>query len=94
MPTPTKLQTPNGPIDGYEMSFEVIKEPWLIIKVEDGTELKMRINVSKVFRANTHNPDGDPLYSISNKIDIRVRVTDPKLKQTNPAKPRDSPEVQ
>jgi hypothetical protein len=84
----TKVNGPNGPVDALELEFKVKSEPWTTIEVEDGTTLRMRLNVGKVFRLEQYDQmTGEPAYFVSSKNDISTQVPN-KLKkfQTFPAK--------
>jgi hypothetical protein len=83
----TKVNSPMGPVDATELEFEVTSEPWTTVKLEDGSTLKLRLNVIKVFRLEQHDQmTGEPAYMVKNGIDMRAQVN-PKLKkfQTYPA---------
>jgi hypothetical protein len=75
-------------VDALELEFKVKSEPWTTIEVEDGTTLRMRLNVGKVFRLEQYDQmTGEPAYFVSSKNDISTQVPN-KLKkfQTFPAK--------
>lgn len=77
----TKVNTPNGPVDAMELKFEVKAEPWTTIELEDGTTLRMRLNVGKVFRLEQYDQmTGEPQYIVSSKNDIATQVPS-KLKK-------------
>lgn len=77
----TKVNGPTGPMDATELEFEVTSEPWTTVKLEDGSELRLRLNVSKVYRLEQYDQmTGEPAYMVKNNIDMRGRVN-PKLKK-------------
>jgi len=70
-----------GPIDAMELDFEISSEPWTTVTLEDGTVLKLRINVTKVFRLEQYDQmSGEPAYQIASKVDVRSQVPS-KLKK-------------
>ena len=77
----TKINTPNGVVEANELEYEVTSEPWTTVKLEDGTELKLRLNIIKVYRLEQWDPmSGEPAYIVKNNIDMRGRVNQ-KLKK-------------
>jgi hypothetical protein len=77
----TKINGPNGPIEATELEFKVKAEPWTVIELEDGTTLRMRLNVGKVFRLEQFDQmTGEPQYVVSSKNDIATQVPS-KLKK-------------
>lgn len=70
-----------GPMDALELEFDSKSEPWTTITVEDGTVLKLRINVGKIFRLEQYDPmSGEPMYQVASKVDVRAQVPQ-KLKK-------------
>ena len=67
---------PDGkPIKAEEMDFDVSAEPWAIIKVKDGTTLRLRMNVLKVIRGDAYDPlTGDPLYVVQSNNTMRIEA--------------------
>jgi hypothetical protein len=84
----TKVNGPNGPVDALELKFEVKSEPWTTIEVEDGATIRIRVNVSKVFRLEQYDQlTGEPGYMVTTKNDVATQVpTKLKKFQTFPAK--------
>ena len=77
----TKVNGPNGPVDAMELKFEVKSEPWTTIELEDGTTLRMRLNIGKVFRLEQYDQmTGEPQYLVTTKNDIATQVPS-KLKK-------------
>ncbi len=84
----TKVNGPNGPVDALEMEFKVKSEPWTTIEVEDGSTIRIKVNVGKVFRLEQYDQmTGEPQYVFTSKNDVATQVPN-KLKkfQTFPAK--------
>ena len=71
----TKVNGPNGPVDAYEMNFKAKSEPWAVYELEDGTTLRVRINLDKVYRIDGqyHPTTGDPSYMFTSKNDVRTQ---------------------
>ncbi len=77
----TKVNGPNGPVDALELEFKVKSEPWTTIELEDGTILRMRLNIGKVFRLEQYDQmTGEPAYICTTKNDISAQVPS-KLKR-------------
>jgi len=77
----TKVNTPNGPVDAIELEYKMKSEPWVTIEVEDGTVIRARINIGKIYRLEQYDQmSGEPAYQIASKLDIRSTVP-PKLKK-------------
>ncbi len=49
------------------IEFTVRDEPWMKYKLEDGTLLFGRLIIPKIFRANEHDPTGQPIYAWSSQ---------------------------
>jgi hypothetical protein len=69
--TYSKIPTPIGIIDALDLKFKVINEDWNVYDLEDGTQLRVRINVSKISRGIDPNtgdvfisPNGEPFYNV------------------------------
>ena len=79
--TYSKIPTPMGFIDALDLNFKVIKEDWNVYELEDGTELRVRINVSKISRGIDPKtgeafiqPTGEPFYNIVANTSMAVNV--------------------
>jgi len=71
----TKVNTPMGPVDATEIEFETTSEPWTTVTLEDGSVLKLRINVGKIFRLEQWDQmTGEPAYQVASRIDVRSQV--------------------
>jgi hypothetical protein len=69
--TYSKIPTPIGIIDALDLKFKVINEDWNVYDLEDGTQLRVRINVSKISRGIDPKtgevfigPTGEPFYNV------------------------------
>lgn len=83
----TKVNSPMGPVDATELDFEIKSEPWTTIELEDGSVIRLRVSIDKIFRLEHYDQmTGEPAYMVKNGITIRCSVN-PKLKkfQTYPA---------
>lgn len=77
----TKVNGPNGPVDAMELEFKVKAEPWTTVELEDGTSLRVRLNINKVFRLEQYDPmTGEPAYLFTSKNDVATQVPS-KLKK-------------
>lgn len=78
-----EIDGPNGKIDVVEVDFEVTKATADILKLDDGTEVKVRVNINRVWRAvNKFQDDGTPIYllntSIQHLVDPQPYLCKPK----------------
>lgn len=56
-----------------ELDFKVEKEEWLVIKLRDGSTIKFKTVLLKVFETDIKNPMGEPLYSLEGHNVVSVR---------------------
>jgi len=71
----TKVNSPMGVMDATELDFKTKAEPWTILELEDGTTLRMRVNIGKVFRLEHYDQlTGEPAYQVASKMDVRTQV--------------------
>jgi hypothetical protein len=66
------LDTPFGKVQAEEMDFKVIKNDPILIEVEDGSVIKVRLFPTKVSRGIDPktkgvliSPQGEPLYNVA-----------------------------
>lgn len=76
MPRYTKVTFQGREIEAVQLEFETVKEGWDKYKLEDGTELKVRTIVSKVFRAKEVDQQGNLIYVMSSTTLIDANVSD------------------
>ena len=62
----TKVTLPDGKIhDGYEVPVKESTERWSDVELEDGTTLRLKVNVLTVTRIEgQYDQDGNPLYAV------------------------------
>jgi len=77
-----QVQAPNGSlIDAEEIDFDVEHEPWTVLKLKDGTTIRVRVSVIKVIRFDQWDPfTGDPQYVVQSQNQMRAQVPS-KLKK-------------
>ena len=73
----TTVETPFGKIEAEEMDFKNVSNEPVVVKVEDGTTVKVRLFVIKVSRGIDPKtkgalllPTGEPMYQLSWTIGI------------------------
>jgi len=83
------LALPDGTLaDAYEVDFDIESEPWTTVKLSDGTTLKIRIGISKIFRLDRYDPiNGEPGYFVQSGPIIRTQVPGKLKKRLKPSKP-------
>ena len=60
--------------------IESVYEPFTVIKLADGSTIKMRLVIMDIKRNDVNNPDGSPNYNINSQV--LTYVTD--WKENNP----------
>jgi hypothetical protein len=77
-----KVQAPDGTlVEAEEVDFDTESEPWTVVKVKDGSTIRIRLSVMKILRLEYNEPvTGDPLYIVQSQNMMRVSAN-PKLKK-------------
>lgn len=65
---------PKSPID-----FELLREPFNFYELSDGTRLKVRLVLERVFKAEKRNPWGEPIYWVNKRILVEVNPNSIKI---------------
>jgi hypothetical protein len=73
-----QIRDPEGTlIEAERIAITHSDDPWLIYDLEDGTQLRIRIVVSSVFRLNgKYTLDGDPVYVVRSQNVVAADVPD------------------
>lgn len=84
-----QIALPNGQMAGaVEVDYEIENEPWVTVRLSDGTVLKLRIQLNKIFRLDQYDPmTGDPAYFVQNALQIRSQVPAKLKRKPKPSKP-------
>ncbi len=71
-----QIALPDGRMVGaIEVDYEFENEPWTTVRMADGTVLKLRVQINKVFRTDQYDPiNGEPMYFIQNGLQIKTQV--------------------
>ena len=77
MPKPQTIVLTGGQeVVGEEISFEPVRESWSVYRLDDGSYLKVRALVGRVFRVvdeegnPTYLDTGDPFMVARNRVEI------------------------
>ena len=71
----------NKIVHGTFLDFKSLTEDWNTYRLEDGTKLKIKTIVTKVFRLEgSYNKEGDPIYNVQSTNIVTTEVP-PELKQ-------------
>ena len=62
--------------EGEDLEFTTEKDAWIIIKAEDGTEIKLKPAVSRIVRSEQFTPEGEPIYIVNSTLLISQNVPD------------------
>lgn len=83
------IALPDGTmVDAYEVDFDIDSEPWTTVKLSDGTALKIRIGISKIYRLERYDPiNGEPGYFVQSGPIIRTQVPARLKKRPHSTKP-------
>ena len=58
-----KIRTPDGKvIQGEEIDFKPLEEPWCAYQLEDGHRIRMKLIVTQIVRTNQKDGEGNPVY--------------------------------
>lgn len=67
------IQYNGQPHDADQIDFEPEREPWVEIRCEDGTRIRAKLIVQKVFRIDgQYAVDGEPIYQITTGLQLVV----------------------
>lgn len=62
-------------IEATELDFKLKAEPWTVLELEDGTTLRIKPDVDKMYRLAKFNPaTGEPVYYFTSNNLIRTNV--------------------
>jgi hypothetical protein len=61
-------------VDGEEVEFEPLAERWNEYRLSDGTLLKMKMAITKIFRLDKYNDVGEPIYLVSSNTLLSASV--------------------
>lgn len=89
------INTPDGKtIQAVELEFEQKTDPWIIVNLSDGTVMRVRLTIMKVYRAvGEYNPmTGEPRYNLETNLVVRSQVP-ARLKKLPKPKPSSGQEV-
>jgi hypothetical protein len=60
-----RIPTPDGRgLEGEEMDFKAVTEPWCVYQLEDGYTVKLRLVVTQVIKTAQKDGDGNPVYAV------------------------------
>jgi len=58
-----KIPTQTGQqIEGEEVDFKAVSEPWSVYQLQDGYTVRMKLVVTQIVRTSQRDPDGNPVY--------------------------------
>jgi hypothetical protein len=85
----TKIQLPDGRlVSAIELEYEPTSEPWTILTLSDGSTMRVRMQIEKVFRTEDYNPmTGEPGYIFTSQNQVRVQVPQKLKKYVKPIPP-------
>ncbi len=72
-------------IEGEDVAFNTILESWNEYKLEDGTEVRLKVIVKRVIRTQRRDANGEPIYVVQSQNVLDTRVPDDLIE-----KPKDS----
>lgn len=84
----------NEQVNATEVHFKVIDEPWLEIKCDDGSEIKIRPSVVKIMRLDKWDHlTGEPVYLVQSNNQIQTHVPQKLRELSTGAKAPDGKEI-
>jgi len=73
----TKINFQGREVDATEVDFQTRKEDWNEYQLMDGSEVKMKLVVSGVFRIDSlYDDEGNPVYQIKSTNIAAVKSPD------------------
>ncbi len=73
-------------VEGTQVDFDSVAEPWASYKLSDGSTLKVRTIVTAVLRLEgEYDAAGNPIYTVSSQTVVQVNA--PKNLRGNPSIP-------
>lgn len=58
-----RIPTPDGKqIEGEEVDFKPLEEPWCVYQLEDGRQIRIKLVVTQIIKTDQRDPDGNPVY--------------------------------
>ena len=68
-------------IEGEDVAFNTILESWNEYKLEDGTEVRLKVVVKRVVRTQRRNANGEPIYVVQSQNVLDTRVSDDLIEE-------------
>ena len=60
-----KIPGPGGQqVEGEEVDFKAVSEPWCTYQLDDGYTVKMKLVVTQVLKTSQKDADGNPVYVV------------------------------
>lgn len=72
-------------VEGDDLAFNTMVESWNEYKLEDGTEVRLKLVVKRVVRTPRRNANGEPVYVVQSQNVMDARVPEDLIE-----KPEDS----
>ena len=63
-------------VEGEDVSFNTLLESWNEYKLEDGTELRLKLVVKRIIRTDQRNSQGEPVYVVQSQNVLDARIPD------------------
>lgn len=91
----TKINTPNGPKDAIDLEFKQKNDPWIVIEVEDGTTIRAKLMIDRIFRIEGayDQVTGEPGYTIKSRSEFRIKAPTKLRKFISPSKKSTGQEI-
>lgn len=68
-----KIPTPDGKeIEGEEVEFKPIEEPWCVYQLADGFQIRMKLIVTQVIKTKNVDAEGNPQYLVKSTNALAV----------------------
>ena len=73
----TKINFQGREVDATEVDFQIRREDWNEYQLMDGSEMKMKLVVSTIFRIDSiYDDEGNPVYQIKSTNVAAVKSPD------------------
>ena len=77
-----RVRIGNEWVGGEDVAFNTMIESWNEYKLEDGTEIRLKLVVKRIVRTPRRNENGEPVYVVQSQNVIDARVPDDLIEKS------------
>jgi len=90
-PTPQEMESSKGEAVDFKSADR--GEKWNVYSLSDGSELRVKLEITKISRSKLFDETGDPIYFIFSDSIVRVRSPPNLLRKPSQAEERPVPDI-